>query len=121
MKNKTALKSIIKFLSKNNFYFCVETGELYNEGNGENCYCADDIYQKAHDAIYVAFVELFGGYRISTKQALTEEFQEEILNLTHEKADENHYYFKSMTTREAENAIQEQKALKQILFERFTE
>ena len=119
--NNKALKSIIKFLSKNNFYFCVETGELYNEGNGENCYCADDIYQEAHDAIYVALVELFGGYRINTSQALTEEFQEEILNLTNEKADENHYYFKSMTTREAENVIQEQNELKQILFERFTE
>ena len=120
MNNKKALKSIINFLSKNNFYFCVETGDLY-KGNGENCYCADDIYQEAHDSIYVAFVELFGGYRISTKQALTEEFQEEILNLTNEKADENHYYFNKMTTREAENVIQEQNELKQILFERFNE
>ena len=115
------LKSIIKFLSKKDFYYCVETEELYNARNGEMCYCADDIYQEAHDAIYVALVELFGGYRIDTKQALTEEFQEEILNLTHEKADENHYYFNSMTTREAENVIQEQQELKQILFERFNE
>ena len=121
MNNKKALKSIINFLSKNNFYFCVETGDLYNKGNGEKCYCADEIYQEAHDSIYVAFVELFGGYRIETSQALTEEFQEEILNLTNEKADENHYFFNSMTTREAENVIQEQKELKQILFERFTE
>ena len=122
MKNtKQALISIIKFLSKNDYYYCVETGELYDFGNGEMCYCADDIYQEAHDAIYVAFAELFNGYRIDTKQALTEEFHEEILNLTHEKADLNHYYFNSMTTREAENVIQEQKDLKQILFERFTE
>ena len=117
---KNTLINIIKFLSKNDYYFCVETGELYNLGNGEMCYCADDIYQEAHDAIYVAFAELFNGYRIDTKQALTEEFQEEILNLTHEKADENHYFFNSMTTREAENVIQEQKELKQILFDRFT-
>lgn len=118
---KNTLKAIINFLAKNDFYFCVETGELYNLGNGEMCYCADDIYQEAHDVIYVAFVELFNGYRIDTKQALTDEFQEEILNLTHEKADLNHYYFNSMTTREAEDVIQEQKDLKQILFERFTE
>lgn len=121
MNNKTALKSIIKFLSKHDFYFCAETGELYNVGNGENCYCADDIYQDAHDAIYVAFAGLFNGYRIDTKKALTDEFQEEILDLTHEKADENHYYFNSMSPNEVKQTINNNKELKQILFDRFTE
>ena len=118
---KNTLINIIKFLSKNDFYYCVETGELYNIGNGEMCYCADDIYQEAHDAIYVAFAELFNGYRIDTKQALTEDFQEEILNLTHEKADLNHYYFNNMTQNEALQVIQEHQDLEDLLLNTYQE
>lgn len=120
MKNKQKLITIIKFLSKNDFYYCAKNGELYNIGNGEMCYCADDIYQEAHDDIYVALVELFNGFRIDTNKALTEEFRAEILELASEKADENHYYFNTITKKEALQIIQDNEELKQILTERFT-
>ena len=116
---KNTLKAIIKYLAGNEFYYCYRDGELFT--TDEPCYCLEHYVQEAHDAIYVAFAELFNGYRIDTKQALTEEFQEEILNLTHEKADLNHYYFNSMTTREAEQVIQEHQDLEDLLLNTYQE
>ena len=114
---KNTLINIIKFLSGNEFYFCYRDEEIYT--TDEPCYCLEHYIQEAHDAIYVAFAGLFGGYRIDTKQALTEEFNEEILELAQAKADEEHLNFWNTTTREAKQAIEESKALKQILTERF--
>lgn len=116
---KNTLKAIIKYLAGNEFYFCYRDGELFT--TDEPCYCLEHYIQEAHDAIYVAFAGLFGGYRIDTKQALTEEFNEEILELAQQKADEEHLNFWNTTLREAAQAIEESKELKQILFERFTE
>lgn len=116
---KNTLKAIIKFLSKNDFYFCYRDEELFT--NDEPCYCLEHYIQEAHDAIYVAFAGLFGGYRIDTKQALTEEFQEVILELAQEQADKEHFNFGNTTLRKAAQAIEESKELKQILFDRFTE
>lgn len=116
---KNTLKNIIKYLSNNEYYYCYRDEELFS--TEMPCYCLEHYIQEAHDAIYVAFAGIFDGYRIDTKQALTEEFSEEILELAQQKADEEHLNFWNTTTREAEQAIQDSKELKQLLFDRFTE
>lgn len=121
MKAKQTLKAIINFLSKNDYYFCKQYDEIFNSEFGDICYCAEDILQKAHDKIYVAVKPILAGYYLDPLNDLTEEAQEEILELAQEQAEAQHIRFNSITKAEAQKAIEESKELKQILFDRFTE
>lgn len=115
---KNTLINIINFLSNNEYYFCLNSGELHQEI--DECWCADRLLQNIYDRIYLSVCDLLDGYRIDPKTELTDDALEFLTTLVQEKADENHYYFNIMTTKEAEDVIQEQKELKQLLTERFT-
>ena len=117
MNNKTALKSIIKFLSKHDFYYCMEYEGIY-EAN--ECYCVDDLLQQAFDSIYNSVCGILGSYRITTEQ-LSDELLEDLTNEAYEEAEKYHIRFYNMKEQEAIEAINNNKELKQILFDRFTE
>lgn len=116
--NKTALKSIIKFLSKHDFYYCMEYEGIY-EAN--ECYCVDDILQQAHDSIYTAVCGILGSLRIDPKNDLTDEIQDELINEAYEQAERFHIRFNNLKQQEIIEYINNNKELKQILFDRFTE
>ena len=120
MKNKQQLKAIINYLAKTNFYFCKANGEIFNSEDGNMCYCAEDILQQAHDAVYVAVVPILAGYRIDPIADLTEEAQEQLLYEAQEIAEQQHIRFNSITKQHAEQAIKDNQELAKILFERFS-
>ena len=117
MNNKTTLKSIIKFLSKHDFYYCYQYEGLY-EAN--ECYCVDDLLQQAFDSIYNSVCGILGSYRITTEQ-LSEELLEDLTNEAFEQAERYHLRFNNLSKQDIIEHINNNKDLKQILFERFTE
>ena len=121
MNNKKALKSIIKFLSKTDFYFCKNYDELFNLELGENCYCADDLLQTAYDNIYVSVKEILAGYYLDPKNDLTDEAKENLINEVLEIVENYHIFFNKDSRETIEAAINNIPKLKQILTDRFTE
>lgn len=116
---KNTLITIIKFLSKNEYYFCLNSGELHQEI--DECGCADHLLQNVYDRIYVSVCDLLDGYRIDPKAELTDDALEFLTTLTQEKADENHYYFEKMTQNEALQVIQEHPDLANLLLNTYQE
>ena len=116
MNNKTALKSIIKFLSKHDFYYCMEQEGIYK---ANECYCVDDLLQRAFDSIYTAVCGILGSYRIATEQ-LSDELLEDLTNEAYEQAEKFHIRFNNLSKQEIIEHINNNKELKQILFDRFT-
>ena len=117
MNNKTTLKAIIKYLLKHDFYYCMEYEGIY-EAN--ECYCVDDLLQQAFDSIYNSVCGILGSYRITTEQ-LTEELLEDLTNEAYEQAEKFHIRFNNLSKQEIIEHINNNKELKQILFDRFTE
>ena len=117
MNNKTTLKAIIKYLLKHDFYYCMEYEGIY-EAN--ECYCVDELLQQAFDSIYTSVCGILGSYRITTEQ-LTEELLEDLTNEAYEQAEKFHIRFNNLSKQEIIEHINNNKELKQILFERFTE
>ena len=115
---KNTLKSIIKYLSKRDFYYCYEYDGIY-EAN--ECYCVEDILQQAHDSIYTAVCGILGSLRIDPKNDLTDEMQEQLTNEAYEQAERFHLRFKNLSKNKILENIKNNKELKQILFERFAE
>ena len=116
MKAKQTLKAIIEYLAGNDFYYCNQYEELFQ---ANECYCADDIYQEAIDNIYTSVKGVLSGYYICVND-LTEEAQEAIRIEAFEEAEKYHIRFYNMKQQEAIEAINNNKELKQLLFERFS-
>lgn len=117
MKQQQQLKAIINYLSKNDFYYCQEYEGIYQ---ANECYCADDILQQAYDAIYVSVAPILSGYRIDPINDLTEEAQENLRIEAFEQAEKYHIRFNNLKQQEAQEAINNNQELKQILLDRFT-
>lgn len=117
MNYKNTLKAIIEYLAGNDFYYCNQYEELYQ---ANECYCADDIYQEAIDNIYISVKGVLSGYCICVND-LTEEAQEAIRIEAFEESEKFHIRFDNLSFKEAQEAINNNKDLKQLLFERFTE
>lgn len=115
---KQQLITIIKFLSNNDFYYCKEYEGIYQYNE---CYCADDILQEAHDRIYTAVRGILGSFSISPKEDLTDEIQDELINEAYEQAERFHIRFNNLKQQEALEAINNNKELKQILLDRYKE
>ena len=118
MKTKAKLITIIKFLSNHDFYYCHEYEGLFQ---ANECYCAEDLLQKAHDRIYTAVCGILGSLRIDPKNDLTDEIQEQMINEAYERAERYHIRFNNLKQPQIIEHINKNKELKQILFERFAE
>lgn len=118
MKAKQTLKTIIEYLAKQDFYYCYQYEGLYQ---ADECYCAEDILQEAHDAIYVAVAPILAGYRIDPLADLTEEAQEQLTIEAYEQAERYHIRFNNLKQQEAEEAINNNQELKQLLLDTYKE
>lgn len=116
---KHTLIKIIKFLSENEYYFCINSGELHQEI--DECDCVDSLLQNVYDRIYVSVCDLLDGYRIDPKHDLKDEIQEQIINEAFEQAERLHIRFNNLNNQEIIEHVNNNTELKQLLFDRFTE
>lgn len=117
MSNKTALHLIINYLTNSSVYYCWSDELLYSAT--DPCSCAEDMLQKAFDAVYLSLVELFQGYRIDPYNDLTDEAKQDLQEQAEQAADEQHVYFGNMTYKEALEAIIENKKIEQLLLDTY--